>query len=56
MHNQSIFTFGAAKLLNADKHITKRLVNALALVETQVLDHMIVGDGEVVSFAECGLL
>ncbi len=47
---------GVAEPSDADKHITKRLVNALALVEIQVLDHMIVGDGEVVSFAERGLL
>jgi DNA repair protein RadC len=56
MHNQSIFTFGVAEPSDADKRITKRLAEALALVEIQVLDHMIVGAGEVVSFAERGLL
>jgi DNA repair protein RadC len=47
---------GVAEPSDADKRITKRLAEALALVEIQVLDHMIVGDGEVVSFAERGLL
>ena len=47
---------GIAEPSDADKRITKRLTDALALVEIQVLDHMIVGDGEVVSFAERGLL
>ena len=47
---------GVAEPSDADKRITKRLTDALALVEIRVLDHMIVGDGEVVSFAERGLL
>ncbi|WP_145543721.1 RadC family protein [Yersinia frederiksenii] len=38
-----------------DKHITQRIVEALALVEVRVLDHLVVGN-EVVSFAEHGLL
>ena len=56
MHNQSILKSGLAEPSDVDKRITKRLEEALALVEIQVLDHMIVGDGEVVSFAERGLL
>lgn len=47
---------GVAEPSNADRHITKRLVDALALIDVRVLDHMIVGEGEVVSFAERGLL
>ena len=39
----------------ADKSITKRLNDALALIDVRVLDHLIVGD-EVTSFAERGLL
>lgn len=39
----------------ADQTITKRLVSALELIDTRVLDHLVVGD-EVVSFAERGLL
>jgi DNA repair protein RadC len=39
----------------ADEQITKRLKDALALIEVRVLDHMIVGD-EIVSFVERGLL
>ena len=56
MHNQSIFKSGLAEPSDADKRITKRLAEALALFEIQVLDHIIVGDGEVVSFAERRLL
>lgn len=46
---------GVAEPSRADEQITKRLVDALALVEVRVLDHMIVGE-KVVSFAERGLL
>ncbi|GGO88819.1 UPF0758 protein [Marinobacterium nitratireducens] len=47
---------GVAEPSLADQQITRRLSDALALVEIRVLDHMVVGDGEVVSFAERGLL
>jgi len=47
---------GATKPSADDKYITEQLVLALALVEIRVLDHMIVGDGGVASFAELGLL
>jgi DNA repair protein RadC len=40
----------------ADTRITQRLKAALALVEVRVLDHIVIGDGESVSFAETGLL
>ena len=46
---------GVAEPSDADKQITRRLQDALALIDVRVLDHMIVGD-EVVSFAERGLL
>ena len=47
---------GVAEPSLADKQITRRLIDALLLVDIRVLDHMIVGDPEVVSFAEEGLL
>lgn len=47
---------GIAEPSTSDKQITERLVKALHLVDVRVLDHMIVGDSEVVSFAERGLL
>jgi DNA repair protein RadC len=40
----------------ADEHITRRLREALALIDVRVLDHVVVGDGACVSFAERGLL
>ncbi|HHM04982.1 MAG TPA: JAB domain-containing protein [Gammaproteobacteria bacterium] len=40
----------------ADKLITRRLRKALALVDVRVLDHVIIGEGEAVSFAERGLI
>jgi DNA repair protein RadC len=40
----------------ADQLITAKLKEALALIGTRVLDHLIVGYGEPVSFAERGLL
>ena len=40
----------------ADIHITKRLKEALALVDIRVLDHFVIGAGDYVSFAERGLI
>jgi DNA repair protein RadC len=36
--------------------ITRRLKDALGLVDIRLLDHLVVGDGNCVSFAERGLL
>lgn len=47
---------GIAEPSPADESLTKRLKNALALVDIRVLDHLIIGDGQTVSFAERGLL
>ncbi len=47
---------GIAEPSQADQHITRRLQDALQLVDVRVIDHMVVGDKEVVSFAERGLL
>jgi DNA repair protein RadC len=41
---------------HADELITQRLRDALASVDVRVLDHVIVGDGACMSFAESGLL
>jgi len=46
---------GVAEPSEADRRITQRLRDALALVEIRVLDHIVVGD-ETVSFAERGLM
>lgn len=40
----------------ADRALTRRLVEALGLVEIRVLDHFVVGGTEAVSFAERGLI
>lgn len=47
---------GVAQPSQADQHITKRIQQAMGLIDVQVLDHFVVGDGECVSFAERGLL
>ncbi len=47
---------GVAEPSQADYAITDRLKSALATVDIRVLDHIVVGDGEVVSFAEMGRL
>jgi DNA repair protein RadC len=47
---------GVAEPSQADELITQRLRDALALVDVRVLDHIIVGDGRCMSFAERGLL
>ncbi|MGL1254831.1 JAB domain-containing protein, partial [Vibrio parahaemolyticus] len=46
---------GDATPSQADKQITQRLKEALALVDIRVLDHIVVGDSAI-SFAERGLL
>jgi DNA repair protein RadC len=47
---------GVAEPSQADELITSRLREALALVDIRVLDHIVVGDGACVSFAERGLI
>ncbi|TVS14527.1 MAG: JAB domain-containing protein [Gammaproteobacteria bacterium] len=47
---------GVAEPSRADVRITGRLKSALDLIDVRVLDHLIVGDAEVVSLAERGLL
>ncbi|WP_339337897.1 DNA repair protein RadC [uncultured Oceanicoccus sp.] len=47
---------GVAEPSQADRRITNTLVAALNLVDIRVLDHFVIGDGELVSFAERGLL
>ena len=47
---------GHAEPSRADELLTKQLAQALALVDVRVVDHFIVGAGDVVSFAERGLL
>jgi len=39
----------------ADEGVTRRVRQALALVEIRLLDHLIVGDGRCYSFSEHGL-
>ena len=45
---------GVAEPSDADRLITRRLRDALGLVDVRVLDHFVVGDGYAVSFAERG--
>ena len=47
---------GVAEPSQADELITRRLKESLAVVDIRVLDHLVVGDGCVESFAERGLL
>jgi DNA repair protein RadC len=47
---------GAAEPSRADEYLTQTLKSALGLVDVRVLDHLVVGQGAVVSFAERGLL
>ena len=62
VHNAAAVIFahnhpsGVAEPSTADELITQRLKQSLALVDIQVLDHLVVGGGVVESFAERGLL
>jgi DNA repair protein RadC len=47
---------GLAEPSRADEFLTQSLKAALQLVDVRVLDHLVVGAGQVVSFAERGLL
>jgi DNA repair protein RadC len=47
---------GTPEPSRADESITRRLKEALGLIDVRVLDHMIVGGTSITSFAERGLL
>lgn len=47
---------GVAEPSRADEFLTQALGAALKLIDVRVLDHLVVGEAEVVSFAERGLL
>ncbi len=47
---------GLAEPSRADEFLTQTLRSALALVDVRVLDHVVVGRGQVVSMAERGLV
>ncbi|MFS6933761.1 RadC family protein [Klebsiella oxytoca] len=45
---------GKAEPSKADRHITDKVIAALSLIDVRVLDHIVIGHGEAVSFAERG--
>lgn len=47
---------GTAMPSEADKRITARVIQALDTIDVKVLDHLVVGGVNIVSFAERGLL
>lgn len=47
---------GTAMPSEADKRITTRVIQALDTIDVRVLDHLVVGGINIVSFAERGLL
>jgi len=47
---------GLAEPSNADRQVTTRIQQALGLVDIRLLDHLVVGGMEIVSFSERGLL
>lgn len=62
LHNAAAVIFshnhpsGVAQPSEADRALTRRLTDALTLVDIRVLDHVVVGQGEAVSFAERRLI
>ena len=62
LHNAAAVMFahnhpsGVLEPSQADELITRRLKEALALIDVRVLDHFIIGDGQCFSFCEAGLL
>lgn len=47
---------GLAEASDADRAITRRLVDALNLIDVRILDHFIIAGTEQYSFAEAGLI
>ena len=47
---------GVAEPSRADAYLTQTLKTALKMIDVQVLDHIVVGQGQTVSMAERGLL
>ncbi len=47
---------GLAEPSRADEYLTQTLKTALQMIDVRVLDHIVVGQGQVVSMAERGLL
>ena len=47
---------GVAEPSQADVRLTKRLEDACALIDIRLLDHFVVGDNDVISLAERGLI
>ena len=62
LHNAAAVIFahnhpsGVLEPSQADELITRRLKEALGLVDVRVLDHFIIGDGHCYSFSEHGLI
>ena len=47
---------GIAEPSQADQHITIKIKHALSLIDIPLLDHLVIGNAGIVSFAEQGLL
>lgn len=47
---------GTTQPSQADRHLTRALVEALATIDVRVLDHFVVAPGGILSFAEQGLM
>lgn len=47
---------GLAEPSHADRVVTERLIEALSLIDVRILDHVVIGHAESVSFAERGWL
>lgn len=56
MSRQRAFQLLLAEPSKADRLITERLKQALELVDIRLLDHLVVGGMDIVSFAEHGWL
>jgi DNA repair protein RadC len=62
LHNAAAVIFahnhpsGVLEPSQADELITRRLKEALGLIDVRVLDHFIIGDGHCFSFSEHGLI
>ncbi len=47
---------GSAEPSQADRMVTRRLIEALRLIDVRVLDHLVVGETRCISFADRGLI
>jgi hypothetical protein len=56
VYDAPVPTSRVAEPSQADQRLTRRLSEALGLIDVRVLDHFVIGDHAAVSFAQRGMI